>query len=218
MLRKIRITSWVLVFAVSLFMGVRGLVTILQTPKTRCVYATTWTGRVDSEFQTTVEKDLKAARTQKCNLSVTLTSEGGEVPAMLEIVRLMDKYEADGFVLEVHGKQLVASAGAVILAHGTPGKRFIAPGTFFLIHAVQAGRQCVDATSIPKAGDKRIVFTMFGPMEVEVDEEQAAFAKFIITGFDEAMKRTRVQARCGKAYAGPSQVAVDTGAADEIKD
>ncbi len=184
----------------------------------KCVISTAWTGTVDETFQAKAEKDIEIAATKKCELRVALNTPGGDVRAMLEVLRLMEKAKTEGMVIEIHGRQLVASAGALILAHGTQGKRFIAPGTFFLIHAMKAGGNCFDGTNAPKAGEKREIMTLFGPREVVVDEETAALLKFLVEGMEQYAKVLKVKVRCDKPYVGGPEVAVKSGVADAIAD
>ena len=134
-----------------------------------------------------IQNDLKWAKDEKVKvLKVTLMSPGGPVITSLEAARLVRDASESGLVIEIHAVGLCASGCTLVLAAGTPGKRYISKSALFLLHAVQTGGgffsapTCAEYKPEPKDEGERIVnallnimrdsyvrFTGKTPLEVE---------------------------------------------------
>ena len=71
-------------------------------------------------------------------IPLIIDSNGGEATAMLAIIDIIEQAKETALVATiVDGKAM--SAGAVILAHGSDGYRFIGPNATVMVHQVMAG-------------------------------------------------------------------------------
>ena len=146
-----------------------------------------WEGEIDLDMMHKIQNDLKWAKDEKVKvLKVTLMSPGGPVITSLEAARLVRDASESGLVIEIHAVGLCASGCTLVLAAGTPGKRYISKSALFLLHAVQTGGgffsapTCAEYKPEPKDEGERIVnallnimrdsyvrFTGKTPLEVE---------------------------------------------------
>jgi ATP-dependent protease ClpP protease subunit len=174
----------------------------------------TWEGVSDLDMLHTVRADLKSAREDKKikTLRVLLLSPGGPVITSLEIARLVRQASDAGLIVEIHGVALIASGGTFILAAGTPGKRYIAKQTFFLVHSVQVGGGFMSAPECgvhkddPKSVDDRM-------LNVLLDTMRDLYAR--LTGKPAA--EVEKWLTCGKERIGTGQLALDLGIADRLE-
>lgn len=132
------------------------------------VIETTWEGTTDLDMLHKIEADLKAAKDARTGLRVTLRSPGGAAVLCLEMARLIRNASDAGTVVEIHGSAVVASCGTVVLAAGTPGHRYIARTTLFLVHPFQKREygesSCLTRVANPKTEDDKILVSLFDTM------------------------------------------------------
>jgi len=97
-------------------------------------------GEINSDMANTVIAQLLFLESENPNadISVYLNTPGGEVFAGYAIMDTMRYIKPN---ITTIGMGLVASMGSVLLAAGTPGKRFVLPNTNIMIHQPSAGTQ-----------------------------------------------------------------------------
>jgi len=145
-------------------------------------------------------------------LKVFLFSPGGDAFAGFEAARQLRKLSDAGKVtVEMHAEGLCASACTVILAAGTPGQRYIATSTFFLVHPVQRGNMfgvaCVERVDNPKTQDEKT-----GNVILEVFRD--LYMRFTGKG----QKTVEEWLSCGHEKVGNGSLAVSMGIADQTED
>jgi len=172
-----------------------------------------WEGEIDLDMMHRIQRDLKWAKDEKAKvLKVTLMSPGGPVITSLEAARVVRDASESGLVVEIHAVGLCASGCTLILAAGTPGKRYITKSTLFLLHAVQTGGgffsapTCGEYKPEPKNEGDRIVNALLTIM-------RDSYMRF--TG------RTSVEVEkwlsCGYEIVGSGSEAVTLGVADILE-
>ena len=70
-----------------------------------------------------------------------ISTHGGSASDMFGIYDMMRKHQSDGFEIHTFGLGKVMSAGVLLMAAGTKGKRRIGANTRVMIHAVAGGSQ-----------------------------------------------------------------------------
>lgn len=104
------------------------------------VIESTWEGEIDLDMLHKIQRDIKWAKDEKAKtLKVLLMSSGGPVITSLESARVIRDASDGGLVIEIHATGMCASGCTLVLAAGTPGKRYISKTALFLLHAVQTG-------------------------------------------------------------------------------
>jgi ATP-dependent protease ClpP protease subunit len=125
-----------------------------------------WQDACDMDMLKAAREDISSARNDKDvkTLRVSIMSPGGPVITCLEIARLVREASKAGLVVEVHAQAFCASGCTFILAAGTPGKRFIGAGAFYLVHPPQAGgfgsAECVAHVAEPKTVEDKVKNTL----------------------------------------------------------
>lgn len=97
-------------------------------------------GEINADMANTVIAQLLFLESENPNadISLYLNTPGGEVFAGYAIMDTMRYIKPN---ITTIGMGLVASMGSVLLAAGTPGKRFVLPNTNIMIHQPSAGTQ-----------------------------------------------------------------------------
>lgn len=128
------------------------------------VIESTWEGEIDLDMLHKIQRDIKWAKDEKAKtLKVLLMSSGGPVITSLESARVIRDASDGGLVIEIHATGMCASGCTLVLAAGTPGKRYISKTALFLLHAVQTGGglfsspTCGEYKTEPKSEYDRIV-------------------------------------------------------------
>jgi len=73
-------------------------------------------------------------------IRMVINSPGGNLFAGVHLAQAMMKARAEGMVIETRGYGMIASAALLIFSAGSPGHRFVAPGSVFLYHQVAQSR------------------------------------------------------------------------------
>lgn len=172
-----------------------------------------WEGVADIDMLKQVRADIDAARRDKDvkTLRVALLSPGGPAVTALEIARLTRQASTKGLVMELHAEALCASACTLILAAGTPGKRFVADSTLMLVHPLQQGSgwgaaTCVKYVHDPKTESDKVgnaVMDLFRDAYVRYTARPAAEVEQWLT--------------CDNEQAGGGELAVKLGMADKVE-
>ena len=172
-----------------------------------------WTGEIDRSFAEQVRIDLHVAQMEGCGtLRAALMSPGGSVIWSVETSQVIKRAKKKGLIVEIHGRSMVASGATLVLAAGSPGKRFIAANTLALLHGVQRGGGfmeppvCVDLRTIASKSDedsnilRRVITLIISELSESVNQP-----------FD----KVEQWFRCGNEKAGSGSLLVELGIADK---
>lgn len=111
--------------------------------------------RMDHEYLRRVIRTLDGYPYEKVVLD--LFSFGGSVFDSLAMASFLNKIEAEGKIIEVQARGLVASAGLVILVSGTPGHRFIDKHSLVMFHELSTFKFLATETTSDQEEQARIV-------------------------------------------------------------
>jgi len=172
-----------------------------------------WEGETDLDMLKQVRSDLDIPKDSKVKtLYVNLLSPGGPVVTSLEIARLVrEAHDKNGLTVEIHASALCASGCTFVLASGTPGSRYIAQYTLFLVHSIQAGggwgpAVCVEHSDEAKSQEdkaRNILLDIMRDSYVRYTKTDPATAEKWLT--------------CGNEQVGQGDLAVTLGFADKVE-
>lgn len=133
-------------------------------------------------------------------LPVTIDSLGGDVYALQSII---DIWEGGGFDVCTYARGKAMSAGAILLAYGTPGLRFISPRCSYMLHYMNVSLQgnmgeVIASTKHTQEMQEKIM----AEMAQRCGQEPDFFNELLVKGR-------------GEVYLTPEQV-VEYGIADRI--
>lgn len=87
-----------------------------------------------------VNRGIAAKSEKELELEFFINSEGGSAYEMFAIIDTM-KYAQEVFPVKTVGLGKIMSAGVLLLAAGTPGRRFIGRSSRVMVHNVLSGQQ-----------------------------------------------------------------------------
>jgi ATP-dependent protease ClpP protease subunit len=172
-----------------------------------------WEGVIDDRMLNLVREDLEQALQSQCKvLEVELFSGGGTVVHSVEISQEMKRARQKGLAIEIHGRSFIASGAIIVLAAGSPGRRYIADRSFVLMHGVQTYNgyfskpTCVDITVDTKDEEGKSLYRISEYIAEEIADSVNKPYSEVFQWF-----------LCGQERAGGGRVLFDLGIVDHLE-